>query len=255
MNTPLVSVIMLVYNNVRFLKEAIDSVIDQTYQNWELIIHDDGSTDGAWEVAQILAKKDSRIRAYRNEKNLWIVKNRKEAFLKTKGELICHLDGDDVLFPYSIESMVSHLLALPEVMLAQSDSIIIDESSRFNRFQTHKPYTGNLVELGWRHFGMYKREAYDQCAGYNTEITNACEDGDLFMQIADKFPFIQVHEVLYKHRATSNNASGKNQSCNECSCRPVCNFIRVWAKHANMNHLTMQPLGTNDGRQTAGTLA
>jgi hypothetical protein len=66
------------------------------------------------------------------------------------------------------------------------------------------------------------------------------------MQIAEKFPFIRVPMVLYKQRAHSNNSSPKNEKCGECKSRPICNYVRVWAKHANVDHITMKPLETKN---------
>jgi len=242
MTKPLVSIIMISYNNVQYLKAAIDSVLNQTYENWELIISDDKSTDGAWELAQKLSEKDSRIKLYRNEVNLGIVKNRKIAFTKTKGDFIGHLDCDDMLYPYSIQTMLNYFDENPNAMLAQSDCAFMDNKSKVSNYSAHKDPEKNLVHFGWRHFGMYRREVMDSIDGYNDKISNACEDGDLFMQIAEKFEFIRVPEVLYKHRAHEFNQSTKNETCKDCSSREVCNYIRVWAKHANLDHITMQPL-------------
>lgn len=66
MNLPLISVMMIAYNNVQFIKAAIESVQAQTYPNWELVINDDCSTDGTYELAQKLAEKDERIRVFQN---------------------------------------------------------------------------------------------------------------------------------------------------------------------------------------------
>lgn len=242
MTKPLVSVLMISFNNVQYLKQAIDSVINQTYSNWELIVSDDGSTDGAWELAQALAKKDKRIKTYRNEKNLGIPKNRKQAFDKSTGELIAHLDCDDVLFKYAIETMLEHFDQNPDAMLAQSDSVLIDSKNNVIQY-VFSPYPdANLTNFGWRHFGMYRRKGYDTLKGYNTALKSACEDGDLFMQFAEKYPFIKVPAVLYKHRWHDKNTSESNNKCVECKDRDKCNFIRVWAKHANIDHLTFKPL-------------
>lgn len=243
MNEPLVSLLMISYNNVQFLKAAIDSVLNQTYQNWELIISDDRSTDGAWELAQVLSKIDVRIKVYQNKVNLGIPKNRKVAYEKSSGDFIAHIDGDDILFPYSVQSMVKHLNENPDAMLAQSDSVFIDPKNKVMSYNCNKDPEENLVHFGWRHFGMYRKEVMQHIDGYNDKIRNACEDGDLFMQIADKFPFIRVAEVLYKHRWHPENQSHKNDKCADCLDRPVCNFIKIWAKHAKIDHITMKPLG------------
>lgn len=239
---PLVSILMLTYNGVQFLKAAIDSVKQQTYQNWELIINDDGSTDGTWELANVLAANDPRIKPFQNNVRLGIPKNRAAAYAHSTGDLICHLDGDDELYPYSVATMVDATNKHPEVMLFQSDNAWIDKTGTPFQYHANKNPEANLSHFGWRHFGMYRRTAYNTTNGYNTALISACEDGDLFMQIAEKHPFMRVPCVLYKHRWHGNNASGTNKKCEICSERPICNYIRVWAKHANMDHITFTPL-------------
>ena len=235
---PLVSIIMLSFNNVQFVKAAIESVLKQTYDHWELVISDDLSSDGSWELIQKLSERDERIKIYQPSDNLGIVKNRLFAFTKTIGELVCHLDGDDELYPYSLETMVDYLK--PDIALAQSDNSWINDQGVVYQYHANKEPDGNLSTAGWRHFGMYWRWAYDQTNGYNEKLSNACEDGDLFMQIAEKYPYIRVPYVLYKHRWHSRNMSFKTKKCDVCTERPVCNYIRVWGKHAGVDPISFK---------------
>lgn len=242
MSLPLVSIIMLTYNGVQFLKTAVESVKEQTYQNWELIINDDGSTDGTWELAQVFAVTDPRIKLHQNAKRLGIPGNRAAAFAKTSGEFICHLDGDDELYPYSLAVMMDAAISNPDVALFQSDNAWMDKHGKVYQYHANKDPEPNLSHFGWRHFGMYRRSAYETTNGYNTALISACEDGDLFMQIVEKHPFMRVPQVLYKHRWHDANASGTNKKCDVCTERPICNYIRVWGKHAGIDHITYKPL-------------
>lgn len=242
MSTPHVSILMLTYNGVQFLKAAIQSVKQQTYQNWELIVSDDGSTDGTWELVQVFAASDSRIKPYQNPKRLGIPGNRAAAFARSSGDLICHLDGDDELYPYSVATMVEAAEANPGVALFQSDNAWMDKKGVVYQYHANKEPEPNLSHFGWRHFGMYRRSVYDTTKGYNTALISACEDGDLFMQIVEKHPFMRVPYVLYKHRWHDGNASGTNKKCDTCTERPICNYIRVWGKHAGVDHITYKPI-------------
>ena len=242
MTQPLVSILMLTYNGVQFVKPAIDRVLKQTYPNWELIVNDDGSTDGTWELAQTLASKDPRVKLHQNPQRLGIPKNRAAAYGHATGELICHLDGDDMLYPYSVQTMVDAAVKNPKSALFFSDHAWIDSAGNPFQYHANKPTESNLSNFGWRHFGMYRRTAYESTTGYNTNLISACEDGDLFMQIADKMLFMRVPEVLYKHRMHTNNTSNTNKKCGTCTERPICNFIKVWAKHAGYDPITFTPL-------------
>jgi len=242
MTEPLFSVMMICYNNVQFIKAAIDSVKNQTYKNWELIINDDCSTDGTWELAQALAKSDGRIKVTQNAKNLMTPKNRAAASMLISGELIGHLDSDDMLYPYAIEYMVNAMNKHPDIALMYSDKSGINAEGKITAYDLMTDYQPNLAYFGWRPFGVYRKSIFDTTKGYNTELTGGCEDGDLFMQIAEKHKFMRVPYVLYYHRSHSTNTSPKNHSCKTCPDRPVCNYIRVWSKHAKVDHLTMLPL-------------
>src|SRR4029077_20706952 len=107
MNQPLVSVVMPVYNGERYLKEAIESVLFQTYKNLELVVVDDGSVDARKTI--ILSYSDSRIRLVENTKNSGIVFTRNKGLLAAQGEYIATLDCDDIALPDRIENQVNFL--------------------------------------------------------------------------------------------------------------------------------------------------
>ncbi len=103
----LVSVIMPSYNTAKFIKETVDSVINQTYQNFEIIIVDDCSTDNTDEV--IAGIKDERIKYIKNEKNSGAAVSRNRALREAKGKWIAFLDSDDVWLPQKLEKQISFM--------------------------------------------------------------------------------------------------------------------------------------------------
>jgi glycosyltransferase involved in cell wall biosynthesis len=239
---PLVSLMMIAYNNVQFVKAAIDSVRAQTYENWELIINDDCSTDGTWELAQKLAEADIRIKVFRNETNLKTPKNRAQASKYFSGDYAGHIDADDMLYPYAVHAAVRYLEAHPDVALVYSDTAAIDATGNITGYNRYSDYDPNLAHFGWRPFGVYRMSAFRQTQGYNTNLSRGCEDGDLFMQIAEHHKFARVPYVSYYHRSHGNNTSPNNHSCPTCPDRPVCNYIRVWSKHAGYDPISFTPL-------------
>ena len=114
MSKPLVSVLMTVYNREKYIAEAIQSVMDSTYQNWELIIVDDRSKDRSVEIAQEFEKKDSRIRIYVNEVNLGDYPNRNKAASYAQGKYLKYVDADDLIYPYGLEQLVFYMEQFPE---------------------------------------------------------------------------------------------------------------------------------------------
>lgn len=95
-NSPLISIITPNYNCSRFIAETIESVLAQTYANWEMIIVDDCSTDKSYEIALEYAKKDERIKVIRNERNSGAAFSRNKAIEESKGEYLAFLDSDDI---------------------------------------------------------------------------------------------------------------------------------------------------------------
>ena len=107
MEKDLVSIIMPSYNTAPYIRETIQSVLDQTYQNWELIIVDDCSTDNTDGV--VASIKDDRIRYLKNEKNSGAAVSRNRALREAEGRWIAFLDSDDVWMPDKLEKQVSFM--------------------------------------------------------------------------------------------------------------------------------------------------
>ncbi len=110
------TIVTITYNSSKFVKHAIESVLAQSYTNFEYIICDDCSTDNTWEIIQ--EYKDQRIKAIRNEQNIGEYPNRNKTLNLAKGKYILWIDGDDILYPHGLEFMVKMLDAFPESAMA-----------------------------------------------------------------------------------------------------------------------------------------
>ena len=122
---PLVSVILPVYNASTFLKESIDSVLNQTYTNFELIIINDASTDDSDII--ISSYDDSRICHFKNSENLKLIKTLNKGIYLAKGKYIARMDADDICYPNRLEEQISFLENNPEYILVGSSAKVIDE--------------------------------------------------------------------------------------------------------------------------------
>lgn len=107
--SPLISIITPNYNCARFIAQTIESVLAQTYTNWEMLIVDDCSTDGSYEIAQEYAEKDSRIKVFRNEKNSGAAISRNRAIEASSGEYVAFLDSDDLWLPEKLEKQIAFM--------------------------------------------------------------------------------------------------------------------------------------------------
>lgn len=139
MAQPKVSIIVPNYNSGRFLKDLIESVLSQTYQNWELVIVDDNSSDESPQIAKNYSRQDSRIvLAHREDDNKGACQRRNQGFKISSGEFVCFMDADDILPDDTLEIRVNELLSHPEV-----DMVVVPAIS-FKK----KPYDLKQLALG-----------------------------------------------------------------------------------------------------------
>ena len=107
MSAPRVSVVMPVYNSSPYLHEALDSVLAQSMEDWELLLADDGSTDDSFAVAEAYASRDPRIRVLHSERNLGVARTRNRGVAESRGEYIALLDSDDLWMPDKLEKQLA----------------------------------------------------------------------------------------------------------------------------------------------------
>jgi len=147
MKIPKISVVMAVYNEEKFLEESVDSILNQTFKDWELVIVNDCSTDNSLNIIKSYMKKDKRIRLVNNKKNGGCPDSRNDGLKISKGEYIAILDGDDVSHPKRLEKEVNYLEKNPHIFLVGSSAVYINEEGkeirRFRKYNDHEM-------LAWR---------------------------------------------------------------------------------------------------------
>lgn len=114
MHTPLVSILTTIYNREKYIAQCIDSVLESTFQDWEMIIVDDCSTDNSVAIARDYEKQDNRIIVYVNEQNIGDYPNRNKAASYATGKYLKYLDADDIIYPHGLEVMVKAMEQYPE---------------------------------------------------------------------------------------------------------------------------------------------
>ena len=142
---PKVSVLMPNYNAWKYISEAIQSILNQTFTDFEFIIIDDCSTDNSWEIIQEFAKKDSRIIALRNVKNLTVCRTANRALDMVCGEFIARLDSDDVALPERFSQQLDFLEKNPEYILWKNSTITRNKCGNSELIFDKKP---NCAECG-----------------------------------------------------------------------------------------------------------
>lgn len=197
----LISIVLPVYNGEKYLCESIESVIAQTYKNWELIIVDDCSTDTTMEIAKRYATRDSRIVYYRNEKNLKLPRNLNKGFSLTKGNYLTWTSDDNRFYPTALERMYNVIKNDDTIGLVYASYQIIDEAGKKHEV-IRADLKGSKHIVGSNVVGacfMYTRKVYETIGEYDPELF-LVEDFDYWQRVFSKFRALPVDEVLYEYR-------------------------------------------------------
>lgn len=205
----LISILLPAYNVASYINDAVCSILSQTYRNIELIVVDDCSSDGTYEILQCLAAKDSRIQLYRNEKNSRIVTTLNYALSKARGLYIARMDGDDISSPDRLEKLKKYLDDNPECGIVGSFSAAIDSNGGIIA-QRMFPVTDKAIKLtlNWcstiQHIWLARKEVYIDLGGYR-EFPGA-EDYDFLLRAARQgYGLANYPECLYFVRLRQGN--------------------------------------------------
>lgn len=211
-----VTVLMPVYNGAEFIREAIESVLKQTFTSFELLIIDDGSDDNSTSI--IRSYKDSRIRLILNNKNIGLVNTLNRGIELARGDLIARIDQDDICHPERLEKQFDFVKINPEIILLGSGCIEIDESG--NKIATHQyplrhnKLLHNLLKLKafFPHSSaFFNKRKVQELGGYNINL-NGAEDCDLWLRIASIGAIGCLTDPLIKLRKHSMSMTAKNMA-------------------------------------------
>ena len=208
---PKISVIMSVYNGEKYLREAIESILNQTFTDFEFIIVNDGSTDNSLEIIQ--SYDDERIRIINNEKNIGLTKSLNKALKVAKGEYIARQDADDVSLPNRFEEQTKYFEEHPETALLGTGIYKIDKNGRIvgKRIVLAKtcgkyPFNGNRpLSHGCM---MFKKKIIDELRGYN-ELFRYAQDYELWLRITKRYEVRNLTQTLYKLRVHDESVVSK----------------------------------------------
>ena len=205
---PTISVIMSVFNEgtrERFLREAIESILNQTFADFEFLIVNDGSTDSSLEIIQ--SYQDKRIRVINNEENIGLTRSLNKAIRQARGEYIARQDADDISLPNRFEEQIKYFEEHPGVALLGTSVYRIDEQGKVlgRIIVPAKPGRSLLRENQFNHGStMFKREAVKRLGGYN-ELLRYSQDYELWVRLAKYYEVSNLTQVLYGLRFHREN--------------------------------------------------
>lgn len=212
----LVSIILPTYNGAQWIKRSIESVISQSYKDWELIVVDDGSTDNTAVIVANMAQNDSRIRYIKNDVNSGIQKTLNHGLKEARGEYIARIDDDDYWVDTDkLQKQVEFLDTNTDHVLVGTGVIIVDEGDN-ELFRYLVPITNEAIQkrlLGKNCFVhssvMFRKVSVMQFGGYSENVAEKhFEDYDLWLKLGTigKLANLPTYSVRYTMRNSSLSA-------------------------------------------------
>lgn len=232
-NLPLVAVLIPAYRQAEYVAECLDSLLAQTYGNWEAVIIDDGSPDNINEVVAPYVAGDSRIRFVHTENN-GVSAARNYAASVTSGEYLLPLDADDTIEPTYIEKCVRRFAEYPDTRLVYC-------KWRYFGATTKAP---DVSYNGYRELlllntvfctSMFRRRDFEECGGYDVTMRAGLEDWEFLMRLLSPEAIVyQIPERLFNYRIKKIS---RNVEAMQGEKREEC-FDYIYAKHSDLYRRT-----------------
>lgn len=225
-NSPKITVYITNFNYADYIDKAIQSVLEQSFKDFELIIIDDGSTDGSREIINSYEKTKNVFLVF--QKNKGLNKTNNTAIKLSRGKYIMRLDADDYLDPRAFEIMVSELESRPEVALVFPDYYLIDEQGNILKQIRRHDFTKEVTLLDQPAHGactLIRKEFLLQIGGYNESFDR--QDGyDLWLSITKKYPIRNINLPLFYYRQHTSNLTKNEEQLLKVRSQIMANHVK-----------------------------
>lgn len=208
----MISVVLPTYNGAKYISQAIESILNQTFKDFELVIVNDASTDNTLNIISGYAEKDERIKVITNAVNSKLPKSLNIGFSNCKGDYFTWTSDDNILHPDVFEKLVYVLENNSDVGFVFSCEEFIDDKGKIIGRRKHPDnlneiYFKNIISASF----LYRREVHEQLEGYD-ETKFLVEDYDFFLRAYEKYKFLYIPEVLYSYRKHAESLTGTKRS-------------------------------------------
>lgn len=218
MNNPAITVLMSVYNGEKYLREAIESILRQTFSDFEFLIINDGSTDATEQI--ILSYSDERICYLKNESNLKLIASLNKGIALAKGKYIARMDTDDIALPERLHKQFNFMEQHTEVALCGTGCQIFGEENKTVKYSaTHNEIMAKMLyQCHFIHPTIIMRKSMIDTftVKFDTHFIHA-EDYDFFTRVGEKFKLANIQEVLLQYRIHSQNISELNRATQDAN--------------------------------------
>lgn len=211
---PKVSVLLPVYNGEKYLSSAIESILNQEFQDFELLVVDDASTDGTFDI--LAQTKDPRLRMWRHSENKGLVATLNELLVQAKAPIVARQDHDDWSFPFRLSLQMEHMASHPNTAAIFSDAQLISENGRYmGKMRTPRCPEAIQWDLCFRNpfphtSALFRRDMALQEGGYKN--VPACEDYELWSRLSRRGPIYSLEQPLVKYRIHRTSIMGKENA-------------------------------------------
>jgi glycosyltransferase involved in cell wall biosynthesis len=248
---PLVSVVMPVYNSQRYLRAAVESILEQTFRDFELIAIDDGSRDTSLAILHEFEAKDSRVRII-SRPNTGIVGALNDGLSAATGELIARMDADDIALPQRLEKQVAFLQSNPYHVLVGSQVMLMDPDGADLCPKRDTEYSHERID--WAHLHhrwplvhptvLMRKSVLDALGRYRAKY-QWLEDLDLFLRLAEAGRLESLTDVLLRYRLHTASVCATRDAYQD-------SFRRVLFAEVYQRRVLTAPAGLSPKREPTG---
>ncbi len=211
MQNPKVTVLMPAYNAEKYIGTAIESILNQTYKDFEFIIVNDSSTDNTLKIIEDYAKKDKRIKIISNKENQKIARTLNTGLMEAKGEYIVRMDADDWSYPDRIEKQVNFMMKNPSVVLSGGNMEICDKNLKKINTSNFPCSDEEIRKVILQYSPMvspamiWRRKISEEVGGFNANTMS--EDYMFIMDMSSKGKVANLMDILIKYRVLDTSVS------------------------------------------------
>tara|TARA_B100000508_G_C11457398_1_gene277435 strand:- start:860 stop:1855 length:996 start_codon:yes stop_codon:yes gene_type:complete len=223
MTEDLISIVLPCYNGEKFIETSIGSIQQQSHQEFELIVIDDGSTDDSFLICKNLAEKDPRIRLIKNDRNQGLIYTLNKGISLANGIYIARMDADDLSHPKRLEKQLHYLKEHPEIDILGTDVKVIDQKDNHIKSSSKICFSPSAIKFSAYfaqplvHGSILAKSAVLKKHNYAAEYIH-CEDYELWLRLLSKgHKIANLDSKLYFYRVNSESVSNKNEDV-QISC-------------------------------------
>jgi glycosyltransferase involved in cell wall biosynthesis len=237
----MLSVVMPVHNARPFLTQSIESILNQTFQDYEFIILNDGSTDGSGDLIREWALKDSRIKYFESQECLGLSRSSNLSVSKSSSPIVARMDADDISHKNRLQQQWHVIQNEPSIAAVGTLCVGIDATGKEVRPSDRWRILRRSDYVPFPHgSAMFRKDVFESIGGYSSCHVSG-EDQDLFMRMARKARVVTLPDVLYSYRYHTHNATlsngvtlirqGHRHNGNELAAFYMLGAMRLWAGH------------------------